>query len=136
MWLICGQVFAASCWQLAGARYDIDPRLLWAIAKVESGFNPQAVNFNRDGTRDIGLMQVNSSHLAALQPYGYSESQLLDNGCASVMAGSWVLAGMIQRYGYNWRAVGAYNAGTGAGRDALRDRYARKVWRVYQTALR
>ena len=32
------------------------------IAKLESNFNPNAVHINTNGTKDIGLMQVNSIH--------------------------------------------------------------------------
>ena len=118
----------AWCWRAAGARYGIDPRLLWSIAKVESGMDPQAINRNTDGSIDIGLMQINSRHLAEL---GYSQQTLIANPCASVMAGAWVLGGMIRKYGYTWRAVGAYNAGVGNAREAGRARYARKVWQTW-----
>lgn len=128
------QAASAFCWTEAGERYQVDPRLLWAIAKVESNFRLDARNRNRDGSYDIGLMQINSRHLPTLARYGYSERLLQQNGCASVMAAGWVLAGMIRTFGYNWRAVGAYNAGTAAGRDSARDRYARKVWQVYREA--
>lgn len=125
----------AFCWQLAGERYQLDPRLLWAIAKVESDFRLDAVAQNRDGSRDIGLMQINSWHLPRLAALGYSETLLRENACASVMAGAWILAEMVQRYGYNWRAIGAYNAGAGARTQAARQRYAQKIWRVYRQAL-
>lgn len=32
------------------------------IAKCESGMNPEAVNFNRNGTWDAGLFQINKIH--------------------------------------------------------------------------
>ncbi|MBV8047788.1 MAG: lytic transglycosylase domain-containing protein [Paludibacterium sp.] len=133
--LLCLALFArpalAGCWQEAGSRYQIDPWLLWSIAKVESGFNPRAIHRNRDGSYDIGLMQINSRHLPRLARYGYDERLLLDNPCASVMVGGWILAGFMRQYGDGWRAIGAYNAGTAPGRDRLRDAYAQKVWRVY-----
>jgi soluble lytic murein transglycosylase-like protein len=122
----------AFCWEMAGTRYQVDPRLLWAIAKVESGLRTDAINLNRDGSRDIGLMQINSRHLAQLSAYGYTETVLRNNACASVMAGAWVLSGMVRRFGYNWHAVGAYNAGTATDRQEARDRYARRVWQVYR----
>ena len=58
---------SAACWVEAGDRHSIEPELLYAIALVESGLNPGAVNHNNDGSRDVGLMQINSMHLPRLQ---------------------------------------------------------------------
>jgi hypothetical protein len=52
-------------------RYDIPISLLFSIVDVESDFNPRAVNKNRNGTRDYGLMSLNSKTFN-----GYSEEQL------------------------------------------------------------
>lgn len=121
----------ATCWQAAGARYQIDPLLLYAIAKVESRLDPTARNVNRDGTYDIGLMQVNSRHLKRLAAFGIDAQKLQDEPCTSVMTGAWILAEFIQRMGYGWEAVGAYNAGAKPSRGDLRSRYAQRVWAYY-----
>lgn len=121
----------ATCWQAAGSRYHIDPLLLYAIAKVESGLNPGARNLNRDGSYDIGLMQINSRHLPRLAAYGIDEHSLQSQPCTSVMVGAWILAEFIRQSGYGWHAVGAYNAGTRPQGDARRARYAEAVWRYY-----
>ena len=121
----------ADCWQLAATRYHIDPLLLYAIAKVESGLNPNARNINSDSSQDIGLMQINSRHLPALAQWGITEQSLITQPCTSVMVGAWILAGFIQQKGYGWQAVGAYNAGAKPGRDERRARYALAVWRYY-----
>lgn len=121
----------ANCWQLAASRYHVDPLLLYAIAKVESGLKPRARNINGDGSEDIGLMQINSRHLPALAQFGITEQHLISQPCTSVMVGAWILAGFIQQKGYGWQAVGAYNAGAKPGRDARRTRYALAVWRYY-----
>ena len=65
--LIISQSALANCWDKAAQYYHVDPYLLYAIANVESGMNPYAVGQNRDGTRDVGLMQINSSHFTALE---------------------------------------------------------------------
>ncbi|KPA87376.1 soluble lytic murein transglycosylase-like protein [Pseudomonas asplenii] len=125
----------ANCFQDAGERYRIDPLLLYAIAQVESGLNPRARHDNRDGSRDIGLMQINSRHLPALAAFGIAERNLQEEPCTSVMAGAWILARFVQRLGYGWQAVGAYNAGTASERDARRERYAQQVWAYYAKLL-
>jgi len=122
----------AYCWSRAGQQHAIEPELLQAIAEVESGQRSGAMNYNKDGTRDIGLMQINSSHLSRLGAQGITEQRLLDEPCLSVQVGASVLAGFVSLYGYNWTAVGAYNAGNAPGRQAARLRYAHKVWQRYQ----
>ncbi|WP_414479198.1 transglycosylase SLT domain-containing protein [Pseudomonas bijieensis] len=122
----------AWCWSRAGQLHAIEPELLQAIADVESGQRPDAINHNRNGTRDIGLMQINSIHLPRLRARGITEQRLLDEPCLSVEVGASVLAEFIARHGYNWTAVGAYNAGNSPHRQVARLRYARKVWQRYR----
>ena len=125
----------AYCWEEAARQYDIEPELLQAIAAVESGNRAQAVNLaNRNGTRDIGLMQINSIHPPRLLKQGITEERLINEPCLSVEVGASILAEFIQRFGYNWTAVGSYNVGTGSGpeREALRMRYAQKIWAYYE----
>ncbi|VVD88253.1 invasion protein IagB [Pandoraea aquatica] len=121
----------ADCWDIAADRYQLDPLLLYAIAQVESNLDMNASNVNRNGTRDIGLMQINSIHLPTLSRYGVTERRLHEDACASIITGAWILAGFVRQYGYGWEAVGAYNAGTGPARAPLRQRYADKVRKRY-----
>lgn len=121
----------ATCWNLAENTYGVEARLLQAIAVVESNMNPLAYNKNKNGTYDIGLMQINSIHLSRLKKLGVNEKLIKSNACISVMIGASILKNMVNRYGYNWEAVGAYNAGTGKNRSELRRKYAQKVQKVY-----
>jgi len=118
------------CLTSAGARYGVPPELLRSIASAESGLDPLAVRINRDGSRDIGIMQINSWWLGILVRYGIGEADLRD-ACLNVHVGAWILAGNIERYGYTWRAVGAYNAGTGVDQasEQRRNAYALRVSR-------
>jgi len=126
LWFVQLPVYA-TCWDQAGQRYGIEPELLQAIAIVESNLQASARNQNRDGSYDIGLMQINSRHLPRLRNFQISERKLLDDPCLSVMTGAWVLAGFMRSYGYSWDAVGAYNAGGSAAREHLRQRYVMRV---------
>ena len=116
----------AFCFDEAGARYQVPPLLLMAIAKTESNMNPRARSGNTNGTVDIGLMQINSVHLPKLSQYGISESTLQNDACTSVQVGAWVLAQCVATHGYNWRAVGCYNTGS-KGADSVRQVYVQKV---------
>jgi soluble lytic murein transglycosylase-like protein len=56
--------------------HGADPRLINAIALHESGGRPEAVSPpNRNGTIDIGLMQINSANLAR---FGLTPQTALD----------------------------------------------------------
>ncbi len=110
----------AFCFQEAGKRYAVSPHLLWAIAKAESSLDPGAINHNRNGTVDIGLMQINSLWADQLgKTWGY-----LDDPCTNVMAGAWILSQCVRDYGYTWQAVGCYHSRTPTRRDAYAARIA------------
>lgn len=121
------------CWDAAGARHGVDPWLLYAIAKVESSYNPKVVSRpNRNGTRDVGLMQINSTWLPTLRANGVPNAALF-NACASTYIGSWIMAKNFRRYGYSWKAIAAYNVGSvdTPKRYAIGMAYAKKVYAAY-----
>lgn len=97
------------CLRSASALHGVDLRLLKAVAKVESEFNPNARNSNKNGTGDTGLMQINDWWLPTLSKFGISKSSLYDP-CTSAYVGAWILAKEISKHGLTWRAVGAYNS--------------------------
>jgi soluble lytic murein transglycosylase-like protein len=113
----------AFCFEEAGKAFDIDPAVLEAIAKVESNFNPAAVNYNRNGTYDFGLMQINSTWYKVL---GEKIWMRLGNPCVNVYVSAWILRQCLDRHGNIEDALACYNAGNRlkAGRA-----YARKVMR-------
>lgn len=117
----------AFCFAEAGNRYGVAPELLRAIATQESALDATALNRNRDGTWDQGLMQINSRHRPTLARFGIGAAELWDP-CTNVMTGAWVLADAIIRHGYSWDAVAAYNVGRFTPRNKpTRERYVRGV---------
>ena len=115
---------AVACWKEAATRYGVNEQLLYAIAKTESGLNPSAINRNKNGSYDIGLMQINSSWFPVLRKYGLSEAHVWDP-CTNIQVGAWILAQNMYRLGNSWEAVGAYNS----SKAPYRLRYAQKVFK-------
>lgn len=132
IWLLSINTAWADCWLQAEKMFNIESELLYAIAQQESAMKPGAIGHNRDGSTDLGLMQINSFHMKRLKKMGISEKQLLQDPCISVIVGASILSDMMKIYGYSWEAVGAYNAGTSPKRSDIRKRYAKKIWENYR----
>ncbi len=115
----------AFCFNEAGAAHGISPILLQAIAKVESGLNPKAVNINTNGSRDLGLMQINSSWV---KPMKLDGEKLFSDPCYNTTIGARILRDCIDRKGYTWAAVGCYNAVSTPKQVA----YSWKIFRLMQ----
>lgn len=111
-----------------------------AIAHVESGLSPWALNIEGKGYRfdskekalakakeaeaegrsfDSGVMQVNNFWL---KKYGIPLEAALDP-LANIYLGSWILKQEIARHGESWNAVGAYHSPN----EDRRRRYAEMV---------
>jgi soluble lytic murein transglycosylase-like protein len=113
------------CFEEAGAQYGINPQILRAIAKVESNFNPAAINKNSNGTYDVGLMQINSIWATTI---GKERWNSLGDACSNTKTGAWILSMCMNKYGYTWKAIGCYNSQT----PEKRDRYSKMVFNQLQ----
>src|SRR5882672_6049677 len=86
----------------ASARYAVPERLIWAVIRVESGFDPRAVS--PKGAR--GLMQLMPETAAIL---GVRD---IFNPRENIHAGARHLRGLMERFRYDLPlALAAYNAG-------------------------
>jgi soluble lytic murein transglycosylase-like protein len=96
----------ADLFNAAGARYGVSPKLLAAVAKVESGYNPRAVS--NSGAQ--GLMQIMPGTAKGLGvTNAFDPAQAVD-GAAKLLARN------LRDFGSVDLAVAAYNAGGGAVR--------------------
>ncbi|GAA2647885.1 transglycosylase SLT domain-containing protein [Paractinoplanes durhamensis] len=88
----------------AGAKYGVSPKLLAAVAKVESGYNPQAVS--KVGAR--GLMQLMPSTAKGLGVDNAFDPE------QAIFGGAKLLARNLREFKSVPLALAAYNAGGGA----------------------
>ncbi len=87
-------------------REGVPPDILGALLEVESGLNPQAENFDSNGSVDRGIAQINSQAHPEV-----SDAQAMSPQYAIPWAAA-ELAKLHEQYG-TWRdALAAYNAGT------------------------
>ena len=113
---------SADCLDDAAVYHHVSPALARAMAMQESSMNPAAVNTNANGSRDIGLLGINTMHLPELAKYGITEQSLFDR-CINAYVGMWIAAQNFARYGYTASGLGAYNAAS----PEKRLEYARRV---------
>jgi soluble lytic murein transglycosylase-like protein len=88
----------------AGAKYGVSPKLLAAVAKVESGYNPHAVS--KVGAQ--GLMQLMPGTAKGLGVHDSFDPQQAINGGAKLLAHN------LKEFKSVPLALAAYNAGGGA----------------------
>lgn len=120
-----------NCWLSVSKKYNIPTYLLFSIAMVESSLNSTARNTNTNGSVDHGYMQINDWWFPKLATYNIRPTDL-QNPCVSIHVGAWILAQNFYQMGYNWKAIGAYNA-----RDPYkRWVYAQKVYAMHDMLIK
>ncbi|MEU8657980.1 transglycosylase SLT domain-containing protein [Actinoplanes philippinensis] len=99
-----GGVPYANLFERAGAEYGVSPKLLAAVAKVESGYNPKAVS----GAGAQGMMQLMPATARGLGVDDAFDPAQAVNGAAKL------LARHLREFKSVPLALAAYNAGGGA----------------------
>ena len=102
------------CFNREAERNGLDPYVLLAVMKTENG-RPGELALNRNGTRDLGVMGVNTVWIPGLaKRSGISESaltyRLASDGCANVAAGASILGQRIAEAGSVWEGVARFHS--------------------------
>lgn len=102
---------AERCIFPAAQYHSVNPWILRAILRVESGFNASAVGVNRNGTWDLGIGQINTVHFQELAKYGIAPGHLMD-ACIGTYVAAWTLKASTAKWGNTWFGVAAYHSVT------------------------
>lgn len=114
---------ADRCVNEAAHYHAVHPGVLRAILKVESGLNPSAINRNDNGTKDVGIGQINSIHFKKLAAQGVGPEHLLD-ACAGTYVSAWFLNQKMRQHGNTWQGIATYHSAT----PEHNQRYAKKIY--------
>ncbi|WP_338929152.1 lytic transglycosylase domain-containing protein (plasmid) [Roseomonas mucosa] len=116
------------CIQAAAALHRVPTGVIAVLLSVEGG-SIGRVSQNTNDTVDIGPMQINQIHLPTIArrwntTVAAARAALLNNFCANVEAGAWILRREIDDAGGDfWEGVGRYHSRT----PVYKTRYLRKV---------
>ena len=96
----------------ASLKYDVPASILIAVAKVENG-KVNSVNYNKNGSYDIGKMQINSTYLLDLKKYGITEDMLKSDGCFPYYVAAYkIKRHLIEDKGTYWQRIANYHSRT------------------------
>lgn len=131
--VITSPAIAKDCFDMAGRDYHIEPDLLRAISFRESSWRPDAMNVVSSQIYAVGMMQIHSQNFSHLAQYGITAGNLYRDPCMNIYTGAYYLALAFKRWGYSWRAVGAYNAGfrETEAQERKRQKYAEEIRAIY-----
>ena len=101
---------AKSYYVESGEMFNVEPQLLWVIDKTEFIFDTKALNKNKNGTYDIGIMQINSIHLPELKEKYNIKKEDLYNPRVNIHIGAMILKRCLDKHKGNLtNGVTCYN---------------------------
>ncbi len=109
----------AACMLLVARLYDLPPRVLPSVQRVEGGA-PGLVHHNKDGTDDYGVMQVNTRWLAPLSRFTRTSTatvrrRLIAEPCYNIAAAGAIMRTYLNAaHGSLMQAIGDYHSHTHA----------------------
>lgn len=118
-----------SCVAQSAVYFKIHPRIILSIADVEGGKNGSYVK-NKNGTHDMGIMQINTIHLPEIQQEypQITESRIVNDTCVNVYLSAKILYKKMKgKYSF-WEGVGNYHSKT----PHIREKYLNKLFAAYK----
>lgn len=112
-----------NCINRAAIEYHVPAKLIISVLEVEQG-QIGSISKNKNGTYDIGPMQINSSWLDLLNKRGISRNDIQYNPCINIEVGTWLLAKSITSSDNFSKGIGNYNSHT----FKLNKKYYKKVY--------
>jgi soluble lytic murein transglycosylase-like protein len=97
------------CARDAGESFSVPLALILLIMDTESGVVGKESS-NRNGSKDLGPMQINSLWLPKLETLGISREDIRDNGCVNVAVASWILREHLIETGDPLKALARYHS--------------------------
>jgi hypothetical protein len=107
----------AACLMLAAQTYAVPPAVLVGIHQVEGGKVGQAVGPNKNGSYDLGPMQINTVWIPLLaDKWGVAESTahrwVRDDPCTNMGVSAWILRTHMNETGSLAKAIAHYHSRT------------------------
>ncbi len=100
------------CISKAAVTFHVQPLTIMSIIMTEGGHVGE-VSKNKNGSYDIGPMQINSSWLPHLRQYNISREDILYNrNCSNIFVGTWILAKGLSHSNDFLVGIGDYNSHT------------------------
>jgi hypothetical protein len=126
----------AACMALIASLYNLPPRVLPSIHVVEGG-QASTVHLNRDGSEDLGYMQVNTRWLPDLSnysglPVATVRQNLLTRPCFNIAAAGLILRVYLdETKGNLMLAVGDYHSHTPQLNSAYQQRVVNSAMSLF-----
>ena len=98
------------CINQAAIRYHVPAAVIVSVIQTEKGRNGMAIK-NKNGTYDLGIMQVNTSWVPKLAKHGINIESVQSDPCVNIQVGTWILAQGIARND-GWQGVANYHSST------------------------
>lgn len=117
----------AACLLLAAQTYSVPPAVLVGILQVEGGRIGQAVGPNKNGSYDLGPMQINTIWLPKLAKYwgvnqATAKKWVRDDPCTNMGVSAWILRRHMNETGSLSRAIAYYHSRTPTVGNAYKNR--------------